>query len=414
MNKAFNPANEAQPHSVEAEQQLLGALLTDNGKLVKVSDILTPDTFYDPVHGEIYRQIKHLVDADKLASPITMNAVMGDHEGLAELGGAAYLVRLAGSAMSGFAVRDYASLVSEMADKRRLLEIIGEAQDLINQGEMSPSDVSAKMEASFASMSAATSRVKPMSMMMAVTNALKDIHAAHKGEERRGVKSGIPAVESFVPVFEAGEMWLLGGRPSMGKTGVALSIATSAARAGHPVVIASLEMRPEALAARAISEATAHNNRAISYTDMKAGKFAPNTMEEIAWAAEDVSKLPITFLPREYQETDLLQVGVKQSLRQMGGDKLPFIVVDYAQLLKSKARSRYEQITDVSLALKGLAMSLGCPVLALSQLSRALESRDDKRPMMSDLRESGQLEQDADGVKRVKPSGSHWSLSEQL
>lgn len=149
---------------------------------------------------------------------------------------------------------------------------------------------------------------------------------------------------------------------------------------------------------RTLSEATAGTPSATSYAKLRSGEFSEKQGEALKEAAAKVAELPIIFLPREYQDADLLQVGVKQALRPMNTNKLPLVIVDYAQLLRSKASTRYEQITDVSLALKGMAMGLDVPVLALSQLSRALEQRDDKRPVMSDLRESGQLEQDADGV----------------
>jgi replicative DNA helicase len=193
-------------------------------------------------------------------------------------------------------------------------------------------------------------------------------------------------------------MWLLGGRPSMGKSSVALSMALNAARAGHGVIIASLEMTPSALAMRALSEATTSTSHSTSYMDLRQGAFSEDQARALHGCAKHVSELPIIFLPREYQDADLMQVGVKQALRRLPRDKTPLVVVDYAQLMRSKARTRYEQITDVSMALKGMAMTLELPVIALSQLSRAVEQRDDKRPMMSDLRESGQLEQDADGV----------------
>jgi replicative DNA helicase len=157
-------------------------------------------------------------------------------------------------------------------------------------------------------------------------------------------------------------------------------------------------MMPKALAMRAISEQTAVNNYALAYSEIRRGNFTERHGHEIKRAAEELSHLPITFLPREFQDAELLQAGVRQILRRGRGEKTPLVLVDYAQLMRSNAKSRYEQITDISLALKGLAMSLEVPLVALSQLSRAVEQREERRPRLSDLRESGQLEQDADGV----------------
>lgn len=183
----------------------------------------------------------------------------------------------------------------------------------------------------------------------------------------------------------------------MGKTGVALSIALNAARAGHGVCIASLEMNPEAMAMRALSEATANARNAVYYSKMRRGDMSEPQIDTLRKCAIEVANLPITFLPRNFADIGALMAGAKQAQRTMQGG-MSLMVIDYAQLLQSKAQNRYEQITEISIALKRLAGQMNVPVLALSQLSRAVEQRDDKRPMLSDLRESGQLEQDADTV----------------
>jgi replicative DNA helicase len=200
----------------------------------------------------------------------------------------------------------------------------------------------------------------------------------------------------------------------MGKTGVALSIALNVARAGHGVVIASLEMNPEAMAMRALSEATAQSGHAVSYASLRRGTFTQSQGERLKEVTEGVAMLPITFLPRQYSDIGALFAGARQVQRAMGG-AMRLLIVDYAQLLRSQAKGRYEQITEISIALKALSGQLNVPVIALSQLSRQVEQRDDKRPMLSDLRESGQLEQDADAVlfcyrdeyylEREKPDG---------
>ena len=148
---------------------------------------------------------------------------------------------------------------------------------------------------------------------------------------------------------------------------------------------------------RALSEETAQSRHAVSYANMRRGDMAESHVQSLQKAAGVVSNLPITFLPRQFSDIGALFSGAKQAQRAMGG-KMRLLIVDYAQLLRSPAKSRYEQITEISIALKALAGQLNVPVIALSQLSRSLESRDDKRPQLSDLRESGQLEQDADAV----------------
>lgn len=387
------------PHSIEAEQQVLGAILLGQ-PTTEVEAVGGADIFYDPVHAAIYKLCKRLERDGREVTPVTVSASLSAdlEQSLSSLGGKRYLARMAGAAISPGLVGEYAGVIAEAKAKRQIQEAMKGAQDLLSAGELSASDVAAQLESGLQAIGAAKSRITPVSMMRAVTDALEDVQAAYDGAERNVVSSGIIALDRMVPGFGPGQMWLVGGRPSMGKTAVALSMGLAAARAGHPVVIASLEMTPQSMALRALSEATSRQGRATPYTDLYSGAFDEHQHQSLIRAAKEIAELPITFLPREYQDTDLLQVGVKQTLKGKMGGKLPLIIVDYAQLLKSKANTRYEQITDVSLALKGMAMSLECPVIALSQLSRSLESRDDKRPMLSDLRESGQLEQDADGV----------------
>ncbi len=394
-----NTHTEEEPHNVEAEQSILGAVLL-NHSCGPVESVGGADIFYEAVHAEVYQVCRNLEKAEKLVSPVTVKASISEElkERMEPLGGVGYLAKLAGCPICPSQMGDYAEIVAEAAAKRKLLAIMHDAKDGIADGNLSASDVAAQMEARFQTLTASESRVRPVSMMQAVEGALKEIHAAYNGEARRCVMSGVKSLDRFVPGFAPGEMWLLGGRPSMGKTAIALSMGLNAARAGHPVVIASLEMTPQAMAMRALSEATGGTSSATSYTNLRSGDFSEQQHDALGSAARGVAHLPITFLPREYQDTSLLQVGVKQALRQWDWEKLPLVIVDYAQLLRSNAATRYEQITDVSLSLKGMAMSLDVPVIALSQLSRALEQREDKRPVMSDLRESGQLEQDADGV----------------
>lgn len=393
------PTERTTPHSVEAEQQLLGALLTNNEALPGIRAIVGLDHFYDPLHSRIFHTITKLVDGDKVASPVTLKATMGDDAAFQDVGGPGYLVRLAGASVSTNLAEEYARLIVEKAEKRALLEIVGSAAQDLQSDASAPGDVSARVSASLDAMDFKTSGVRPVSMVSAVTEAVQQTMDIQSGLEGHSVKSGLGGLDRVIPGFAPGELWLLGGRPSMGKSAVAINIAMNAARMGHPVVFASLEMRPEHLAIRAIAEQTAENGQGVAYQSMRREGLQDAQMNAIAQAADTVANLPLWFLPREYASAELLPVGVKQSLRQYRGDMLPLVVIDYVQLMRSsKAKSRFEEITEVSLALKSLAMSQGLPVLALSQLSRALESRDDKRPMLSDLRESGQLEQDADGV----------------
>ena len=394
----FAGQNEGEtPHSVEAEQQLLGAILLSPPTIGRVVQSGGADLFHDPVHRRLFEACAAKNATGDLVSPVTMAAAMDGDPGLADLGGRAYVVRLAGAAIATSAVAGYIKMLADLRYKRRIAAALSDAQGAIARGDEPADRIAAKLEAALISLGIDSGPANPVSMLKATTMAVEQAHAAYSGEAAGFVKSGIFSLDKIVGGFHPGELILLGGRPSMGKTAVAMSLALNAARAGNGVAFASLEMNPEALATRALSEATAQIGRGVAYSQIRRGDFSEDDGRTLMSVAKEVSELPITFLPRQFSDIGALVAGARQIQRSMG-DSLRLMIVDYAQLLRSQGRNRYDQITEVSLALKALAGQLNVPVVALSQLSRAVEQRDDKRPMMSDLRESGQLEQDADTV----------------
>lgn len=415
----INPAEYA-PHIVEAEQAVLGQMMLAPEMIGKAVAAGGRSLFFDPIHADLFRAMQERDQQGLVVSPVSLSEWAANHGGMSDLGGARYLARMAGAAPGISSFDHYLDVLSDLSGKRRILELTAKARAEVLQGERSASDISASLEAAMIE-AAPSARAKPVSMMKAVTLAVEQAWAARNGDAGRAVTSGIGALDRIVPGMFPGELILLGGRPSMGKTAVALSMALNVARSGHGVVICSLEMNAEAMALRAISEQTARSKRGINYTTMRGGNMTDPQFEDFKAAARSVADLPITFLPREFSDLGALRAGAKQAQRMLG-DNMRLFVVDYAQLLTTKAANRYEEITKISLALKGLAGQLNVPVLALSQLSRSLESREDKRPMMSDLRESGQLEQDADTVlfcyrdeyylAREEPDGSNMERRE--
>lgn len=395
MNVMSAPARQELPPLVEAEQMVLGACLLKGARAFEVRG--GADVFMDPAHRDLFGEILRRAKCNELVSPVALASWADAHPGVQQLGGRAYLARLAGAAVSPRDVAAYADLLAEQQNKAAILDAVQRAQAAILSDSAPLSQVAGELEAAVVARELA-SGPKPVSMMAATTKAIEQALAAQAGEDAGMVPSGIVALDRLIGGFYPGEMTLIGGRPSMGKSAVALSIALNAARAGHGVVIASLEMNPEALALRALAEATSRRKRALPYASIRRGQFTDADHPALRQAAQDVAELPITFLSREYADIGALMAGARQARRIMGEEHMRLLIVDYAQLLRSQARSRYEQITEISLALKQLSGALNIPVIALSQLSRQVESREDKRPMLSDLRESGQLEQDADAV----------------
>lgn len=388
---------EAMPHHAECEQQVLGAALLNPEILPEIIRKGGAGLFFDPVHVRIFDVMQRKDAAGELVSPVTVSGAMMADDGLAELGGGRYIVRLAGGCVSGTTVMSLVAMLADLRAKRDLAQALQDAQAAIAKGEEPAANIAARLEASLVASEMSGGGKGPVTMRAAVARAMTQITAAVQGQDDGAVRSGLPSLDHIVPGFYPGELILLGGRPSMGKTAVALSFALNVARAGHGVVIASLEMTPESMAMRALSEQTAQLGNAVSYSDMRRGDVDQRGGDAIMRAATELEKHNTIFLPTEYRDIGALFAGAKQAKRIMGGN-LRLVVVDYLQLLRSKAPNRYEQITEISIALKAMAQHLNVPVLALSQLSRAVEQRDDKRPIMADLRESGQLEQDADTI----------------
>ena len=381
--------------SVEAEQAILGGLLLNPECSIIVDRLGGDDLFYDPVHRRIYAAILDKHRAGMMADVVTVGLVMADDEGLRELGGGKYLVRMASAALGPASIKGYAEALAELARKREIQMAISEATAALARGDSKAADVSARLETAMMAMHQIGDSNGPVSMLRAVKQSMDQVMAAYRGDFRDVVKTGISTLDSIVPGFFPGELTILGGRPAMGKSAVALSLALNAARAGHGVAIASLEMTPEAIAMRALSEASAASGTAVPYLSMRRGDMTEAECRHLHEQAASVANLPISFLPRQFADVGSMMSGVRQIAK---GGNLRLLIVDYAQLMTAPGKSRYEQITAISLALKGMAVSLNIPVIALSQLSRSIESREDKRPVMSDLRESGQLEQDADNI----------------
>lgn len=384
--------------NIEAEQCLLGALLVNNEVLERVSGIVHRDDFHDPVHARIFEVISDVIRRDAVASPVTLKPYFADDPGLAEIGGVGYIVRLAGSAISLFACKDYARIIANLSRKRRLAETLQQAMIDINDPDKDAAAVLGAVEAHSLT-EEARGKAEVISFTKALTGALTGAKEAHEGGATKAMPSGLRRLDEMIGGFHPGDLVILGGRPGMGKSSLALSIALNAARAGRGIAFASLEMPTEALAQRALSAATDWSGRGVPYTAMRKGTMTDEEFEQVLWSAQEIRDLPIRFSPPSLREVGELYAAVKRTARQFEAKGIPFgaVIVDYLQLLRaSRNTSRFEIITEISIALKQMALQLGVPVIALSQLSRGVEQRDDKRPIMSDLRESGQLEQDAD------------------
>ncbi len=279
----------AEPASIEADQQLPGAALLNADVVPRIARRGGGSPFFDPVHQRIYQVAERKAKAGELVSPVTMHVAMAGDEGLAILGGGKYLVRLAGASISAYAADDYIAMLADLRQQRQIVTAMVAAHQAITQGEDKADQIAARLEAALILVADADGRVAPVSMLKATTLALGQAHDACHGRTGECIASGIGALDEIPGGFYPGELIILGGRPSMGKTGIALSIALNAARAGHGVVIASLEMNPAAMAMRALSEATAQSGHVVSYASLRRGTFTQSQGERLKQVTEGVA-----------------------------------------------------------------------------------------------------------------------------
>ena len=405
------------PHNLEAEQALLGAMLVNNEAATQVQEILKPEHFFEPVHGRIYEAIQNLIDRHQIADPVRLRPFFENDDALAEVGGAQYLVRLASSAATILNTRDYASALYDLALRRKL---IGIGQNIVLNAydagvESTGADQIETAEHSLFTLAEEGNlgdQAKTFSQALSV--AVDNIERAYKDPDKlSGVTTGLAALNSRMGGLHRSDLVILAGRPAMGKTALATNIAFNAARRfkddkdrgltphqskGAVVGFFSLEMSADQLAARILADRSG-----IPSEEMRRGNISQKQFDAVAQAAFDLEHIPLFI-----DDTPALSIaGLRTRARRLKRQKsLGLVVVDYLQLLRGTGRgtageSRVQELSEITRGLKSLAKELDVPVLALSQLSRSVEQRENKRPMLSDLRESGSIEQDADMVMFV-------------
>ena len=409
------PAGEsvALPHNVEAEAALLGAMMIDNRLVEDVQIKLRSDHFFEPLHGRIYDAILRLVDRNMVANPVTLRPLFEADEAMRQLGGPGYLAQLTGSGATLIGARDFAEQIYDLALLRAL---IGVGRDMVERAVDTSESVDPKGQIEEAEISlyrvaeqgGETGSVKSFGQAtrLAVEQAER---ALNSGGHLSGITTGLDSVNAKIGGLHKSDLMILAGRPGMGKTSLATNIAFNAARrlirdredgiaddksVGAAVAFFSLEMSADQLATRILSEQSG-----ISSENLRMGKISQQDFRNLARAAADLENLPLYIDDTPGLTIAALRTRARRLKRQRG---VGFIVIDYLQLLQGSGRSsdgnRVQEISEISRGLKQLAKELHVPVLALSQLSRAVEQREDKRPQLSDLRESGSIEQDADMV----------------
>ena len=389
------------PHSIEAEQSVLGGLLLDNGAWDRAADLLRDGDFYRYEHRVIYAAIGALVSAGKPADVITVYEQLQNLGKADDCGGLAYLNALATSVPSAANLRRYAEIVRERAILRKLIEASDEiATNAFNPQGRAVSQILDEAEGRIFKIGEEGSRSQQGfqtmdKLVMQLIDRVTELHE-NGAEEVTGVRTGFYDLDRMTAGLQPGDLVVLAARPSMGKTAFALNIAEHVAvHEGLPVVVFSMEMGASQLALRLVGSLGR-----IDQQRLRTGALRDDEWTRLTDAVDRLSKAAVFIDETPGLNPAELRARARRQARQCG--KLGLIVVDYLQLMSGSSsmseENRATVLGEISRSLKALAKELQCPVLALSQLNRSVEQRNDKRPMMSDLRESGAIEQDADVI----------------
>lgn len=410
---AETPLYREAPNNIEAEQALLGAVLVNNDAFYRVSDFLKPQHFFEPLHRRIYEVAGELIRMGKVATPVTLKTFLPADEKVGDMTVTQYLVRLAAEAVTVINAADYGRAIYDLATRRALITV---GEDMVNIAYDAPVDMSpaaqiedaerrlfelaetGRYDGGFESFSDAVK----LAIDMASAAYMRDGHLS-------GIATGLHQLDNRMGGLQPSDLIVLAGRPGMGKTSLATNIAFNIAHAYEPAQQAdgsfkaknggvigffSLEMSAEQLATRIISE-----QAEVPSSKIRRGDLTEADFDKLVQCTQTLQKIPLYIDSTGGISIAQLAARARRLKRQRG---LDVIVIDYIQLMQgSSARAsqnRVQEITEITTGLKALAKELGVPIIALSQLSRQVESRDDKRPQLSDLRESGSIEQDADVV----------------
>ncbi len=407
------PLTDTRPHSLEAERALLGAILLDAAEaLPRVLETrLMADDFFKEGHGEIFKAITHLYDQGDPVDLITVSEGLKKRGSLDRAGGAAYLSELYDSVGVAANVARYARIVIDRAILRRLISISATISEECQGAPKDVDDVLDRAEGSIYKVrdERGTQSLKRVPDMLDA--AFARINALHdRGEGLTGVPTGFAELDRLTGGFQRSDLIILAGRPAMGKTALALNLALNAALPGQrqqhknlpgvAVAIFSLEMATEQLLQRLMCQ-TGH----LNLGDLRTGRLRPEDISNLTTAITHLEKAEIFIDDTPAIRVLELRAKARRLKSQLNGRgaELGLVMVDYLQLMRGSERTdnREQEISEISRALKGLAKELNVPVLALSQLNRRAEDRPDKRPLLSDLRESGAIEQDADIIAFV-------------
>ncbi len=374
--------------SIEAEQSVLGGLLLDPNRLDDVLEIVQPDDFYNPANRSIMRHIVDVAATGNTADVITVSEAMQEAGMLEAAGGLGYLVEIANNTPSAANVKSYARIIADRAMERRITEA---GQRIAELGESEGVDVDEKLDTLHGELAGLERRdsAEVVNFNSILKSRIKEIDSKFHDKKPRGMMTGFTSLDERYQGVSQVAMWVLAARPGQGKTAFALNIALNQARQGKEVLIFSLEMGKDELVDRLISA-----SGGLPSGRIRTGKLLDEDWHKLTVGTSILKDLKIHIV--DIPGIDIHRAkAIARKFNRV--NPLGLVVIDYLQLMtNAKSKNRFEEVSSVSREIKTMAKTLGCPVMALSQLNRGVEKQGNKRPSMSDLRESGQIEQDAD------------------
>lgn len=383
--------------NVECEAVLLGALMLENSLVDRAADIVQPEDFAEPVHGRIFSLIVRERSLGKSANPVTLPPFLKDDPAYQELG-AGYLAQLTGSGASMVGAIDFARQVRDLASRRRLVEGLDAATVLASDPNASLEQIVDAADAAIVDAGAVGETMHQVSGADCIREMIESMDDPASGI----VCNAIPSLDNLWGKLREKQLVIVAGRPGMGKSAMALSYAVGVAREGHGVLFVSLEMSSQELGGRLAADMCFNGRGGVPYAAITNRNLNPDQRRMVSRAYHELNELPFQVIDTGRITIGRLGMMVRRHKRRMAarGVALKLVIVDYLQLVApdSKGRSQYEAVSEVSRGMKALAKDNSVTVMALAQLSRDVEKRPDRRPQLSDLRDSGQIEQDADLV----------------
>ncbi|MGC1818172.1 MAG: replicative DNA helicase [Casimicrobiaceae bacterium] len=388
------------PHSLEAEQSVLGGLLLDNEAADRIGDVVAADDFYSDAHRVIHRHISQLIGEGKPADVVTVSEALASTQKLDYVGGLAYLGALAQNVPTAANIRHYANIVRERSILRQLAatasEIAESAFHPLGRNAKAVLDEAEAKVLHIAEQGARGARnfQEIGTLLASVVERIETLYNRDDPSDVTGVPTGFSDLDRMTSGFQPGDLVVVAGRPSMGKTALALNIGENVAlTTGMPVAVFSMEMGATQLAMRMIGSVGR-----LDQHKLRTGRLAPEDWDKLSAALGRLNEAPILIDETPALNAIEVRSRARRLMKQYG--KLGLVIVDYLQLMQASTQgeNRATEISEISRAMKSLAKELQVPVVALSQLNRSLEQRPNKRPVMSDLRESGAIEQDADVI----------------